>query len=86
LTTKNVYDIHFLCCPYTDGYFRSIFYDISHILIASEVLISTCTKNDKKHIFTEKYTVNFFGFLGNVLIGVHTNYIQKINNFTRIFP
>jgi len=38
-----------ICCPYTDGYFRSIFYDVSQISIASEVLISTCTKNDKKH-------------------------------------
>jgi len=27
--------------------FRSPFYDISQILIALEVLISTCTKNDK---------------------------------------
>jgi len=26
LTTKNVYDI---CCPYTDGYFISLFYDTS---------------------------------------------------------
>jgi len=42
LTTKNVYDI---CCPYTDGYFKSLFYNVSQILIASEVLISTCTKN-----------------------------------------
>jgi len=31
---QNVYDI---CCPDTDGYFRSLFYDISQILIASEV-------------------------------------------------
>jgi len=41
LTTKNVYAI---CCPYTDGYFRSLFYDMSQILIISEVLISTYTK------------------------------------------
>jgi len=47
LTTKNVYDI---CCPYTDGNFRSLYYDISQILIASEVLISTFSKNDKNAI------------------------------------
>jgi len=62
LTTKNVYDI---CCPYTGGYFRSLFDDISQILMASEVLISTCTKNFnmyKKYYFTEKYAIMFFVF------------------------
>jgi len=77
LTTKNVY----ICCPYTDGYFKSLFYDISQILIASEVLISKCTKNDKKTQFYRKMCGDFFGFLGNMLIGVYTSYIQKINDF-----
>jgi len=54
LTTKNVYDI---CCPYTDGYFRNIFYDILQILIALEVLISACTKNDKKCNFKAKFVL-----------------------------
>jgi len=59
LTTKNVYNI---CCPYTDGYFRSIFYDVSQILIASEVSISTSTKNDKKTQFYRKICGEFFLF------------------------
>jgi len=42
LTTKNVY----ISSPYTDGHFRSLFYHISNIFIASEVLISTCTKRN----------------------------------------
>jgi len=44
LSTKHVYDN---CDPYTDGHVRSLLYDILQILIASEVLISTFTKNDK---------------------------------------
>jgi len=28
---------YYICCPYTDGYFRRLLYDISQILIASEV-------------------------------------------------
>jgi len=62
LTTKNVYDI---CYPYTDGYFRSLFYDISQILIASEVLISTYTKNNKtkKPQFFRRICDNCFCFL-----------------------
>jgi len=47
LTAKDFYDI---CCLYTDGYFRSLLYDFSQILIASEVLISTVTKNVKNAI------------------------------------
>jgi len=59
LTTKDVYDI---CGPYTDGYFRSLLYNISQILIDSELLISTFTTNDKKHYFTHKNVVNFVVF------------------------
>jgi len=70
LTAKDLYDI---CCPYTDGYFRSLLYDFSQIMIASEVLISTFTKNDKKCNCTEKSEI-----LGNLLIGIFTTYIQKI--------
>jgi len=47
LTTKDFYDI---CCSYADEYFLSLQYAYSHILIASEVLISTFTKNDKNAI------------------------------------
>jgi len=42
-----------------------------------EVLISTCTKNDKKRNFTEKYAMVLFFLLGNVLIGVYTTYTHK---------
>jgi len=64
---------------------------ISQILIATEVLISTFTKNDKK-AFLEKIMRFFFSFLENVLIVVYTTYIQKKNQFpscsflTRILP
>jgi len=34
--------------PYTDGYFRSLLYDISQILIVSDLLISTLQKKDTK--------------------------------------
>jgi len=47
LTAKDLYDI---CCPYINGYSKSLLYDFSQILIASEVLISTFTKNDKNAI------------------------------------
>jgi len=51
-----------MCCPYTDGYFRSLLYDFSQILIASEALISKFTKKLQKLTFTEKYAMNFFVF------------------------
>jgi len=57
LTAKYFYNI---CCPYTDGYFRSLIYDFSQILIDLGVLISTCTKNDKQRNFTKKYAMNVF--------------------------
>jgi len=38
LTSKDLYDI---CCPYTDSYVRSLLYNFSHVLIATEVF----TKN-----------------------------------------
>jgi len=68
------------CDQYTEEYFRSLIYVTLQILIASEVLILTFTKNDKKHNFTEK-DGQFFCFLGNVSIDVYTDYIQKVNNF-----
>jgi len=75
LTAKYFYDI---CCPYTDGYFRSLLYDFSQILVASEVF--THTKMTKNAVL-KKICGEFFCFLGNMLIGVYTTYIQKINNF-----
>jgi len=55
-----------ICCPYTDGYFKSLYYDISQIWISSEVLISTFTKqkqkNDKNSSFTENYAMILFCF------------------------
>jgi len=69
LTAKDFYDI---CCPNTDGYFKSLLYDFSQILIASE-------------IFTKKICGELFCFLGNVLIGLYTTYIHKINNFRLVY-
>jgi len=74
LTAKDFYDI---CCPHTDGHFRSLLYDFSQILVASEVYTKKMTKN----AVLQKICGDFFCFLGNVLIGVYTTYIHKINNF-----
>jgi len=51
--------IIFLAHMYTDGYLRSLFYDISQILIASE-LVQKMQKKTRN--FTEKYGMNFFVF------------------------
>jgi len=57
---------------------------ISQIFIASGVFISTFTKNDPKKAILQKNMRWFFYFLGNVLIGVHTTYINFFNNLQYI--